>query len=69
MTREEIISKLALKYGHHMEFIGNGPRGRSIYAETGRDDLATTMTTEHDENGVSIRSLTYGEIADALTED
>jgi hypothetical protein len=69
MTREDIIEKLAAKYGHHMLFSHTGERGRSVYEPSGNDEFATAMIKRYDpENGAYLSSLTYGEIADALTE-
>lgn len=74
MTREEIIQKLAGKFGPHVEMVTHPPdedhrhRWTSL-APDGRDELATTLIAEQDDDpeiGMSIRALTYGEIADAL---
>lgn len=65
-TREAIITALVAKYGPHKAY---SHETRS-YEPTGSDAEASCMITFQDTDGdTSIRALTYGEIADALTGD
>lgn len=73
MTREEVIAKLATKFGHHTCPVTRPPdedhrHQWTEFVPDGHDDRGTCMVVERDEDGALIRPLTYGEIADALTE-
>jgi hypothetical protein len=72
VTRDEIIGKLAEKFGHHTRPEIRPPdedhrREWFEYAEDGNDAEGTAFTVLRDEDGNSVlRALTYGEIADAI---
>jgi hypothetical protein len=75
MTRDEIIDRLAEKFGPHLAQVprdtGNPKydRGRSDLVPDGNDAQASTMLVFRDTDGHnSMRPLTYGEIADALCD-
>lgn len=73
-TREEIIARLAEKFGPHMAVVSRKPdedhrHPWTEFVPSGNDERGSTLITFRDADGCnSIRPLTYGEIADALTE-
>ena len=76
MTRDEIIAKLAETFGPHLAPVprdtGNPRRdkGRLDMEPDGNDEQASAMLVFRDTDGYnSMRPLTYGEIADALTAE
>lgn len=75
MTRDEVIARLAGKFGPHLAPVprdtGNPgrDRGRFDYVPDGKDEEGTAFTVFRDTDGQnSMRPLTYGEIADALCD-
>ena len=75
MTRDQIIARLAEKFGPHLVPVprdtGNPKhdRGRHDMVPDGDDEKCSTMLVFTDTDGRnSMRPLTYGEIADALAE-
>jgi hypothetical protein len=75
MTREQVIARLAEKFGPHLAPVprdtGNPKydRRRFDLAPDGNDGEASTMLVFRDTDGQnSMRPLTYGEIADALCD-
>jgi hypothetical protein len=75
MTRDEIIARLAGKFGPHLAPVprdtGNPryDRGRHDLVPDGDNEQASTLIVFLDTDGQnSMRPLTYGEIADALCD-
>lgn len=65
MTRDEIIARLAEKFGPHKAY----DHSRRGYVPDGNDEDANTLIAFPADDGCnSIRTLTYGEIADALCD-
>ena len=64
-TREAIIVRLAAKYGPHKAYVS----ATRSYEPDGNDAEGSCMTTFTDGDGCTgLRSLSYGDIADALTD-
>lgn len=66
MTRDEIIARLAAVFGPHRAY--DAARCAMVLDGNDADATATTMF-QADDGMLSFRSLTYGEIADALAGD
>lgn len=72
MTRDEIVARLAEKFGPHMAAVSREPdedhrHPWTDYVPDGSDENGSTMIVFCDTDGRnSMRPLTYGEIADAL---
>jgi hypothetical protein len=63
MDREEIIRRLAAAFGPHMTWVNGHPMVPS--GDDARRSCSLTFVA--DDGYTSVRPLTYGEIADALT--
>lgn len=74
MTRDEVIARLAGKFGPHMAAVSRKPdedhrHPWTEFVPSGSDDRGSALITFRDTDGYnSLRPLTYGEIADALCD-
>jgi hypothetical protein len=63
-AREEIIERLAAAFGPHKSY---DPETRTYVPDGDDAEGSTTISFLAADGHMSLRSLTYGEIADALT--